>query len=203
MSSIPGNRSILSSVFRFKLSEISSSSVLRDLLHSFKVETPVRSVGPPSLDWDFVLCFLTSAAFEPLALASLHNLTKKVLFLDSLATATRVGELQAVSCYVSFVASDACLSYVPEFLAKTGSSSNPLPRSFLVKSLSDFAAGLELDLFLCPVRTLRIYLHRASSVANHPRHIFVSLVLPLVLCLRMVFLIFCGRSFMKLGLVGR
>ena len=35
-----------------------------------------------------------------------------------------------------FVHSDACLSYVHEFVAKIESFSNPLPRSFVVKSLS-------------------------------------------------------------------
>ena len=49
----------------------------------------------------------------------------------SLATAKRVGKLQAVSRTVSFVRSDACLSYVPEFVTKTESISNPLPHSFL------------------------------------------------------------------------
>ena len=43
-------------------------------------------------------------------------------------------------------------------MAKTESLSNPIPRSFLVKSLSDFAAGLQEELLLCPVRALRIYL---------------------------------------------
>ena len=173
MSSTLGYRSMLSSVFRFKLPEISSSVVLHDFLRSFKVEAPVRPVRPPSWDLDAVLCYLSSSTFEPLFSASLRSLTKKVLFLVSLAMAKRVGELQAVSCHVSFASSDACLSYVPEFLAKTESSSNLLPRSFLVKSLSDFAAGLANDLLLCPVRTLRLYLHRTSSLPRRPHHLFV------------------------------
>ena len=99
------------------------------------------------------------------------------MFLVSLAIAKRVGELQAVSRYVSFVASDACLSYVPQFLFKTESSSNPLPRSFLVKSLPDFATGLGQDLLLCSIRALHIYLCQTSA-ANHSRHLFVSPLSP-------------------------
>ena len=99
---------------------------------------------------------------------------KKVLFLVSLATAKRVGELQAVSRTVSFVRSDAYLSYVPEFVAKTESLSNPLPRSFLVSSLSDFASVLDDELLLCPVRALRIYLDRTSSFSPLPRRLFLS-----------------------------
>ena len=104
VSSILGYRSMLSSVFRFKLPEISSSPVLRDLLCSFKVETSVRSVGPPSWDLDLVLRYFNSATFEPLALASLRNLTKKIFF--------RLREFVSFrrSLVVSlFVASDACM----------------------------------------------------------------------------------------------
>ena len=129
---------------------------------------------PPSWDLLKVLRFLNSGAFEPLRGALLRDLTKKVLFLLALATAKRVGELQALSRIVSFVGSDACLSYVPEFVAKSESLSRSIPRSFLVKSLSDFAAGLDDDLLLCPVRALRIYLDRTLSLAPSRRRLFVS-----------------------------
>ena len=78
---------------------------------------------------------------------SLRDLTRKTLFLVALATAKRVGELQALSCFVSFSPSAVGVSYVPEFLAKTETAVRPLPRSFSVQSLGDFAAGLPGDLF--------------------------------------------------------
>ena len=129
---------------------------------------------PPSWDLSKVLRFLNSGAFEPLRDAPLRDLSKKVLFLLVLATAKCVGELQALSRIVSFVGSDACLSYVPEFVAKSESPSRSIPRSFLVKSLSDFAAGLDDDLLLCPVRALRVYLDRTLSLALSRRRLFVS-----------------------------
>ena len=95
-----------------------------------------------------VLQFHNSSVFELLHRIYLRNLTKKVLFLVSLATPNRVGVLQAVSRTVSFVRSDACLCYVLEFVTKTEFISNPFPRSFLVASLSDFAAGLDDELLL-------------------------------------------------------
>ena len=82
--------------------------------------------------------------------------------------AKRVRELQAVSRTVLFIGRDACLSYVPEFIAKTESFSNPLPRSFLVKSLSDSAVGLEDELLLFPVRALIIYLDKTASFTPPP-----------------------------------
>ena len=105
-------------------------------------------------------------------------LTQKVLFLVSLATARRVGELQAVSREVSFSGSDAYLSYLTAFRAKTESAVNPLPRSFCVWSLTNFVGDLQDELLLCPVRALRAYLTRTSSLASRPRTLFVSLRSP-------------------------
>ena len=113
-SSIASYRSMLSGVFRFILPELSSHFVLHDLLRSFRLECALPSRIPP---WDLqvVVRFLRGPPFEPLASSSLRALTQKVLFLVSLATACRVGELQAVSRDVSFSGSDAFLSYLPEF----------------------------------------------------------------------------------------
>ena len=110
-SSIASYRSMLSGVFRFILPELSSHFVLHDLVRSFRLE---RSL-PSSLPWDLqvVLRFLRGPPFEPLASSSLRALNQKVLFLVSLATSRRVGELQAVSRDVSFSGSDAFLSYLP------------------------------------------------------------------------------------------
>ena len=98
VSTILGYCSLLAAVFRFKLPEISTSPVLHDLVHSFKVEVPVR---PPTWDLEVVLRYLRSSTFEPLSSLSLRSLMKKVLFLVS-AKANRVGELQALSRVVSF-----------------------------------------------------------------------------------------------------
>ena len=92
----------------------------------------------------------------------------------ALATTKRVGELQVLSHIVSFVGGVACLLHVPDFVTKSESLSRSIPRSFLVKSLSDFAAGLDVDLLLCPVRALRVSLDRTLSLAPSRRRLFVS-----------------------------
>ena len=66
------------------------------------------------------------------------------------------------------------VSYVPQFVAKSESLTRSIPRSFLVKSLSDFAAGLDEDLLLCPVSALCIYLDRTRSLAPVRHRLFVS-----------------------------
>ena len=63
---------------------------------------------------------------------------------------------------------------MPEFVAKTETATRPLPRSFEVKSLGDFAAGLAEELLLCPVRSLSAYMAKTSQFVNRPRLLFVS-----------------------------
>ena len=174
VSSLRGYRSVLSAVFRFHLPSLSSDPVIRDLLRSFRLSSAERVLRPPAWDLSKVLTYLVSPAFEPLSQASFRALTLKILFLLALATAKRVGELQALSSIVTFVGGDACLSYIPQFVAKSESLTRSIPRSFLVKSLAYFAAGLDIDLFLCPVRALRLYLLRARSLSPCRHRLFVS-----------------------------
>ena len=135
VSVVLGYRSMLSSVFRSVLPEISTSPVIHDLLRSFKVEAPCKSVRPPSWDLLKVLDYLQSPVFEPLSSASLRDLTRKTLFLVALATAKQMGELQALSRVVSFSSSAAGLSYVPEFMAKTRLRCVPFHAPFLCSLL--------------------------------------------------------------------
>ena len=150
-SSIASYRSMMSGVFRFILPELSSHFFLHDLLRSFCLGRPLPSSR--ILPWDLllVLRFLCGPLFEPLSACSLRDLAQKV----TLATARRVGELQAVSRDVSFSGSDIFLSYLPEFRAKMESSANPLLCSFCVRPLQEFVGDLPEELLLCPVRVLR------------------------------------------------
>ena len=147
-SSIASYRSMLSSVFRFVLPELSSHFVLHDLLRSFRLERPLSSSRVPPWDLLSVLRFLCDAPFEPLSSSLLRDLIQKVLFLVSLATARRVSELQAVSCAVSMSGEDMFLSYLPEFRAKTASNLFLGPSAFV-------RCGTSLAIFLrnsCCVR---------------------------------------------------
>ena len=111
--------------------------------------------------------------FEPLAEASFRNKTRKALFLLAMATAKRIGELQALSFLVSHRGDDLVLHYDPFFLAKTESVSKPLPRSVIVQSLADFVGDLP-ERVLCPVHAISCLSGAARSVEFTPSSLFVS-----------------------------
>ena len=79
-----------------------------------------------------------------------------------------------MSKVVSFSKEDIHLSFIPEFVAKTESERNPLPRSFQIKSLDSFVENLQEELLLCPVRALKIYVKRTTPIKPHPRTLFIS-----------------------------
>ena len=173
-------------LFLFKKRGLSVSSIRDTVLcfplfsdlvsHSspFFIQRPLPASRSPSWDLAKVLKALSVAPFEPLGSTSLWNLALKTLFLVSLATAKKGGELQAFSAIVPSSPGGLTLSYVPEFVAKTESISNPLPRSFLLRSLGDFVGDLPEELLLCPVRALSIYIKRTSYIKPRPRTLFVS-----------------------------
>ena len=67
---------------------------------------------------------------------------------------------------------------MPELVAKTEVALRPLPRSFEVPSLGDFAAGMPEDLLRCPVRAFSEYFDRTSCIVNRPRRLFVTSTCP-------------------------
>ena len=174
VSSLHGYRSVLSAVFRFHLPSWSSGPVIRDLLSSFRLSSAERVLRPLAGDLSLVLTYFVSPALEPLSPASFHALPLPPLFWLAMATTKRVGELQALSSIVTFVAGVACLSSIPQFVAKSESLTRSIPRSFLVTSLADFAAGLHTDLLFCPIRALRLYLLQARSLCPGRHPLFVS-----------------------------
>ena len=95
-------------------------------------------------------------------------------FSAFLANAKHVGELQAVSFWVAFQGDDILLSYLPEFITKTESERNPLPRSFLARSLSQSVGNLLDESLLCPVRAVRTCLALTSSIPPRSRSLFIS-----------------------------
>ena len=145
-------------------------------MRSFEISAPRPLHHSPPWDLDKVLEYLSGPPFEPLAEASFRNKTRKALFLLAMATAKRIGELQALSFSVSHRGDDLVLHYDPFFslsLPKTESVSKPLPRSVIVQSLADFVGDLSKRV-LCPVRTISCLRRASRSVEFTPSSLFVS-----------------------------
>ena len=172
ISAIKGYRSMLASV----QPSISSNNDISLLFQAFEKDFIKSKV---SISWylDVVLNFLSSDNFEPLSSCSLRKLTLKTLFLVALASAKRVGELQALSCNVGVRGDTLTLHFVDEFRAKTESVNNVLPRHFTIEGLSHLVP-FEDDRFLCPVRCLRYYLDRVSNLRGSHGRLFCSLKNP-------------------------
>ena len=102
-----------------------------------------------------------SLAFEPLESVSL-------------ATAKRDSKIQALSKTVAVIGNDLMVPYLPHFIAKTERADAPVPRSFRVLSLREFAGDLEEGSLMCPVRAVNFYLRRTSFVVVRTSSLFVS-----------------------------
>ena len=128
----------------------------------------------PSLGLVYGAAYLVSPAFEPLSQAYFCTLPLTTLFLLALATAKMGWGATGSLFHGHLCGGDDCLSYIPQLVTKSESLTRSFPRSFLVTSLADFAAGLDYDLLLCPVRALRLYLLRARSLSTGRHRLFVS-----------------------------
>ena len=106
-----------------------SSSILKDLVRTFEISAPRPLHHTSPWDLNKVLEYLSGPLFEPWALASFRNQSRKALFLLAMGTAKRIGELQALSFSVSYRGDDLVFHYNPFFLVKIEAVSHPFPRS--------------------------------------------------------------------------
>ena len=165
---------MLNSVFRYKGVDMLQDHVLQDVIKACSAQdNRPRRDRTPSWNVDVVLKALTRPPFEPLHRSSLRDLTRKTLFLVALATAKRVGELQSLSYSVARQGDDLVLSYLPEFIAKTETDTNPIPREFRLRSLAAYVGQDDEERLLCPVRALSWY-RRVTSSSTRPRNLFLS-----------------------------
>ena len=87
----------MASVFSLYNVNITNDPIITNLMTSFEVVKKVREPPLPNWDLDVVLRYLLTDKFEPPGRSSIRNITKRTLFLVSLATAKRVSELHALS----------------------------------------------------------------------------------------------------------
>ena len=121
ISSIQGYRSCISKVFLARGIDISHDRDLNMLVRNFAIERPVQHREAPRWDLMVVLRLLMKPPFEPMNMASLADMTRKLAFLLTLASAKRNSEVWAFGQDYNA----ATLSFLPNFLAKTMDPSRP------------------------------------------------------------------------------
>ena len=179
-STIDGYRSAIADKLGNTQVNISKDENLTRLLESFHRDRPKRRRGIPSWNLSLVLHQLTKAPFEPLREASLKHLTFKTVFLLALGSGKRRSEIhawqhknirhQADWSKVSLFPSPSFLS--KNQLAKEGPESvAPVVIPALAPTLD---RSLKPDRSLCPIRALRYYLDRTSTIRQGKELVFVS-----------------------------
>jgi hypothetical protein len=145
----------------------SSEDTLKSLFHSFDQKTVAVVKPVPKWDLGLVLSVLKGAPFEPLSGASLEHLTYKTIFLLSLATGARRGELLALrrGNYVKPKKDGSCIFLHPDphFVPKCRRARMEVQPIELF-AFSQKVTKSDKDYLLCPVRSLRYYLDRTSNV---------------------------------------
>ena len=160
--------------------QFSKSFELNRLIASFYRDRPVSNRSMPTWDLSLVLQALTKPPFEPLKGASLKLLTHKTVFLLSLASGKRRGEVHSWT-YRSLRNSpnwlEVTVSPSPAFLAKNQLASDgpEILKPVVIPALKPFLGeDLQDDMTLCPVRALRYYLDRTKDLRKEKHLLFIS-----------------------------
>ena len=167
-SSVRMHRSAVRTTIRQLGGPSLSSSTISDLIRGVNASQASHPRRMPLWDLSLVLAFLRSDPFRPQNNPSLRLLTLKACFLVTLATAFRSCEVHALSGLPADVSSETdgsmSVRYLPEFRAKTKSIGRNSP-IIIIKPLAPLLAPDDDDRFLCPVLSLKRYLHRSRPFA--------------------------------------
>ena len=130
VSAVKGYCSALNSVLALKGRDLAASREITKVLRSFSRSVNPVKLRPPAWDVSLILQSLTGAPYEPLRTCEERFLAQKTLFLLTLASAKRIGELHALSYRVSHTRNwgEVSFSFVTGFVAKTQDPSSLAPR---------------------------------------------------------------------------
>ena len=175
---IAGYRSSLANVFRANgRVSVGSDPDLTALMRNFHIQRPRIRRLLPSWDLALVLHRLLAYPYEPMAESEMKYLTRKTLFLLSLASGARRGEVHALSADPSCLRwsrdySSCTLRTDPSFIAKT-QIGNYCPQAISIPALSAVVGRGEPERSLCPVRALRFYVERTRPIRDGRTRLFL------------------------------
>ena len=180
VSTIKGYRAAIARVLR-KASglDISNNDMIKDLMSNFCIERPFCTRELPKWDLNVVLDSLMRPPYEPLVSSSLTHISRKTAFLLLLASGARRGELHSIEVS-SIVKSQNdnvwSLKPNPRFMAK-----NFRPQSgkghfdgFKITKLKSLVKEDQFNDALCPIRSLKWYIHKTAGGRKHIRQLFLT-----------------------------
>ena len=118
----------------------------------------------PRWSLNMLLRFLQGPLFEPLESASFLRLTQKTLVLLLLASGRRIADMDNLSrvSIPDLSGYSWSLLWVSGYVPKNRSPAfEPLP-----PSISRVQSAARVDILLCPVRFLQVYLHRTGALLD-------------------------------------
>ena len=170
LSTIEGYRTAIGHVLKAEKGlDVGQDLDLRSLLANFARDIDRRRPPLPKWDLSFVLKVMTKEPFEPLKKVSMMYCTLKTVFLLTLATGSRRGEIHALTRESLKRDEDwSTISFTPDFsfVAKTElvNKGSSVLKEVEVKALgTSLGPDMQEDYTLCPVRALRIYMKRSDK----------------------------------------
>ena len=152
---------------------------LEHLIKGMFLKRPVIRVLSPPWNMQTVLETLAKPPFEPLEVAPLNELSLKMAFLLSAASARRRSALYALSLkegHIRFESGSVRLVPDPSFLTKN-QTLDFLPESIFLPSLSTLSDTRENRVW-CPVRCLLAYIKRTQNLRGMIKRFFISFQKP-------------------------
>ena len=179
---IEGVKSCLSQAFNLcGVLDITHNIHLAALIRNFTIECPAARFDVPKWNLNLVLQMLLSDPFEPIYEIDLKHLTYKTVFLLTLGSGARSSEIHSLThsgLSHSENWSEIWLRPSLDFLAKNQVSRDQKHRrKFCIPSLTHFTGHDLPDRKLCPVRALRMYLHKTATrrSVQKQKRLFISL----------------------------
>ena len=132
------------------------------------MESPVTRHLFPQWDLPLVLRSLRRPPYEPMRDALLQDVTRKTVFLLALASGNRRGELAALlsdNPHLQFARDWSSVTLLPDVLFRSKTQRhNVASEPWTIPALTPFVGRCEPDHLLCPLRALRWYLDKTSTL---------------------------------------
>ena len=151
---------------------VSNHPVLQSVMKGiFNSKATTRQLKPV---WDLpkVLGHLSQAPFEPMARASLRNLSVKTAFLIQLASGRRGGWIHVCRMDPAYLRKESGgFTFLSSLILDKNQSPYFTPEPVFIAALSDHSPDDKLH---CPIRALKWYLDRIKTIRGQEKALFIS-----------------------------